>query len=203
MRAAPSLLDAMASLCRSAGAMAWSTARLFQVYFKSLVRVFTLPRELYDKQHLDDRMSTGKPFVVHIPHGRDYVEQHEEELDRLSRSLSESWPINFATKQTLFWLIRLATIACALTGRVRPTVLASLLQFVVLPYSFFASVATGGETVLMLYAANALVFPVLQFALRMTLPAWAFLEAWQLWQQVLGDPLLPCAPNGTPEARIH
>jgi hypothetical protein len=73
-------------------------------------------------------------------------------------------------KQVLFWAVRFATIAAAFSGSFWLTFAISLLQFVVLPYSLFAAVAYGLETVFALYSGHIVVFPALTWLLRRILP---------------------------------
>eukprot|EP00928_Gymnodinium_smaydae_P082529 TRINITY_DN65869_c0_g1_i1.p1 TRINITY_DN65869_c0_g1~~TRINITY_DN65869_c0_g1_i1.p1 ORF type:complete len:418 (+),score=27.54 TRINITY_DN65869_c0_g1_i1:29-1255(+) len=147
---------------------------LFAFWLKHALRPLSLPRELYDEEVLKARMLLRKPFEVVVDGGRDYVEGYAEGLERLKADLQDASTgelMDYHLKQVLFWVIRITCVACASTGSFWFTFVASLLQFLVLPYSLFVSIAYGLETMFVLYSGHVIVYPLLTLLLQRVIPS--------------------------------
>ena len=185
-------------------------AALFRFWFSYLLEPFrSLPVELYDEQALAQRMAKGEAFDLTLP--ASYPKLYASGLSKLNAyigSLCHGVPAEPMTKQYLFWLARGATVVAACCGSFASLLLASLLQFLFLPYSTFVAIAYGLETVFTLYTGHALVFPLLSLAVRAALPPWLnptltldarFLALFLLVDHAFCAVCLGWTPKGTPK----
>ena len=185
-------------------------AALFRFWFSYLLEPFrSLPVELYDEQALAQRMAKGEAFDLTLP--ASYPKLYASGLSKLNAyigSLCHGVPAEPMTKQYLFWLARGTTVVAACCGSFASLLLASLLQFLFLPYSTFVAIAYGLETVFTLYTGHALVFPLLSLAVRAALPPWLnptltldarFLALFLLVDHAFCAVCLGWTPKGTPK----
>lgn len=159
-------------MLRRALTLLQGNARLFSFYVWSLRQHFAhLPAALSDTDTLDALLEAKKPFELVAPKGRHFIEQYEAGLAALGKELPAPGGGSFEQRQLLFWAVRLACVACAFQGCLALTVVASMLQFVLLPYSLFVALAYGCETMTVLYLGHLFAFLPLQQALTAAVPA--------------------------------
>ena len=163
---------------------------VLRFFFQNLFRPFRhLPKELYDDTILPKKMAAEKTITTdtstaksaksknaHVPStsftiqvDKSYVDKYNRDLKRLQSRIRELGPAyetkSFVTKQYLFWILRLATVVLAWRWRQSPLIafVISLVQFLILPYSFSIAIAYGIETVMWGYLHHIIVYPILTY----------------------------------------
>lgn len=157
--------------------------KLFRFYFVHwLAPFFHLPRELFDDYALSQRMAKGVAFDLTV--SKSFVDGYNNGVAMLGKEVKCLWgshetpQVEFRTKQILFWMVRLATIAAVFAStqgdpteqNLMTVWYSSMLQFLVLPYSLFVSITYGLETIFVLYTGHALTFPILMALTEKFLP---------------------------------
>uniref|UniRef100_A0A0G4H8F7 Fatty acid hydroxylase domain-containing protein n=1 Tax=Chromera velia CCMP2878 TaxID=1169474 RepID=A0A0G4H8F7_9ALVE len=188
---------------------------LFRCYFFVCLKSFrTLPPELVDEGKLNARLLEQKEFELNVP--KSFVQSVDSALDNVEADIGtlrrqnkrgegreENKVVgqrpekqNFKGKMFAFFTIRLLSIAASVWGSLWQSFFISMLQFVFLPYSLFAAVIYGLETGAVLFAAYAVVFPLLTVGtdviLKLCIPGWTseLVSIPLSWYLILGFLLL-------------
>uniref|UniRef100_A0A7R9W3T3 Fatty acid hydroxylase domain-containing protein n=1 Tax=Pseudictyota dubia TaxID=2749911 RepID=A0A7R9W3T3_9STRA len=147
-------------------------SHLFEPYFR-------LPKELYDDACLAKRMGKKEEFALVVD--KSFVDGYNRDIDDMKEYIKRLWGasahVDYRVKQTLFWIVRFATIAAAFytsnnyqDKALHQVLLVSLLQFAILPYSLSVALGYGLETVFVLYTGHALVMPILTASTSVLVP---------------------------------
>ena len=152
---------------------------VFRFYLKWLFIPYQrLPPELYNEAILSRRMAKGESFDLVID--RSFVDGYNRGIDDMKEHIKRLWgaspQVGYRTKQILFWIVRLATVAAAFSStddqsdKDMLVFYISLLQFLVVPYSLSVALGYGLETVFVLYTGHICVFPILTVLSNKLLP---------------------------------
>eukprot|EP01084_Bolivina_argentea_P238017 399895_1 len=149
--------------------------KLFYFYFFYLTELFQkLPPELVKSAILQKRMEKGKPFDIHI--NGSFIKKYKNDLDKLSSEINSlvgvsDYVLPFKSRQIGFFAIRICTIIAAFNSYRMMAFIISLLQFILLPYSFFASIGWGMAVGFAFYIGPLLILPIINLLVETLLPA--------------------------------
>ena len=92
---------------------------IFQFFLRWIFTpYFSLPPELYNEAILSRRMAKGESFDLVID--RSFVDGYNRGIDDMKEHIKRLWgarpQVDYRTKQILFWVVRLATVAAAFSS---------------------------------------------------------------------------------------
>lgn len=144
---------------------------LFSFYFQYLKKLFNLHEYLWGWDRINDILKSKKKLEFSFSNSlaNDYnlaIKDVGEQLRKLENNREET----FIFKMILFFILRLFCVATAYKNWLEITIILSLMQFFILPYSLFVSFAKIVELFPPLFMSSMIVFPLLGFLKSLILP---------------------------------